>query len=68
MNKQLNRAEWEVNDFNSETGGDIRNFLHYFYTVADSLGYDSAPLVELIDTRFPEHKEISMMIKVNEGY
>jgi len=73
MNKlsetQLNVASWHMQDFNTETGGDISDFAAYFYEISEALGYDTRLFMELMEDRFKEEcDDVISHIKVSEGW
>ena len=66
---QINTASFEMQDFETETGGSVEDFANYFYDVAKALGYESDRFVELMEAKFPEEcADVIMRIKVSEGW
>lgn len=67
--EQINRASWEMQDFNTETGGSVVDFAEYFYDVAVALGYNSEPFVQMLESKFKDEcSEVISRIKVTEGW
>jgi len=66
---QINTASFEMQDFATETGGNVEAFANYFYDVAKALGYDTDKFVELMESKFSkECADVIMRIKVTEGW
>ena len=58
-----------MQDFATETGGNVEDFANYFYDVAKAIGYESDKFVELMEAKFPEEcADVITRIKVSEGW